>query len=55
MNRPKSEQSFMQHHRLFGLVLALLIVPGCGTGDPGDTLQTLAADLARQLVTWWLL
>jgi hypothetical protein len=33
----------------------LLLLPGCGNGDPANTLPTLAADVARQLVAWWLL
>ena len=41
--------------RLMALTLLLLIAPGCGNGDPATTLPTFAADLARQLATWWLL
>lgn len=38
-----------------GSALVLLVAPGCTTGDPSNTLPTLAADLARQLATWWFL
>jgi len=40
---------------LIGFTIALLIAPGCTNSDPGNTLSSLAGDLARQLVTWWLL
>ncbi|UCE58266.1 MAG: hypothetical protein JSU63_12575 [Phycisphaerales bacterium] len=40
---------------LIGFALAMLIAPGCISDDPSVALSNLASDLARQIVTWWLL
>jgi len=55
VNARASKRNIAPRFGLIGLTIALLIAPGCTTSDPSITLPTLAAELARQLVTWWLL
>jgi hypothetical protein len=40
---------------LIGFALAMVGAPGCSSHDPSTALSNLAGDLARQIVTWWLL
>ena len=40
---------------LMSFTLALLLNTGCASGNASETLSTPASDLARQLVTYWLL
>ena len=55
MNARASKRNMAPHFGLIGLAIALLIAPGCSSSDPGNMLSNLTGDLARQLVTWWLL
>ena len=40
---------------LMSLTLALLPNIGCSSGDATETLSALVGDLARQLLTFWVL
>lgn len=40
---------------LMSFTLALLPTTGCTSGGASEMLSTLAGDLARQLLTFWLL
>ncbi len=55
MNGRESKRNTAPRLGLIGFTIALLIAMGCSSSDSGNTLSNLAGDLARQLVTWWIL
>ena len=55
MNKRVSIRNMALRFALMGFTLPLLSNTGCITGEASETMSTLAGDLARQLLTFWVL
>ena len=55
MNKRVGIRNMAPRFAWMSFTLALLPNTGCSSGDAGKTRSTLAGDLARQLLTYWLL